>query len=299
VGSTEAKLVEDKTGYIKIFVQRRYKDLELSNIFAIYTYGGNYRNHCERVAVQCGRGLSGTGNDKVDIGELNFKNPLKTARLLYIVPINESKELSVRDILRSNNNDNNNIHIVTHYLLEMSNIESTFCGECNKVCKNKHSHTGTPDVYKSDGKINLEDINTLIRSDLEKVEKTNLSIHEGTRYAMVFDRYRDRIFHWTKYFEQNFLGCKFDITAHEPYFKISSYPIWYQNKHNKTKIKTLEKILKDAQNSLTHRYICYLVKGCSFETINRKDAEKHMCENHFIELTKDELTRMVLQSINE
>lgn len=298
MGSTEAKLVKDKTGFIKIFVQRKYKFLELSDIFAIYTYGGNYRNHCERVAVQCGRGLSGTCNDKIDFGELNMKS-LKTARLLYIFPISESKILSVRDILRSNSNENNDIHIVTHFLLEMSNIESSFCGECNKVCKNKHSHTGTPDVYKSDGKINLEDTNTLIRSDLKKVEKTNLLIHGRTRYSMVFDRYRDRILHWTKYFEQNFLGCKFDITAHEPYFKISSYPIWYQNKHNRTEIKTLQKILKDVLDPTSNRYICTFKEGCNFETINREDVEKHMREYHFKELTINELTKLVLLSINK
>ncbi|CAG9808587.1 unnamed protein product [Chironomus riparius] len=299
VGSTVAKLVEDSSGYLKIYVNRAKSDLELSNICAVYIYNdANGRNHCERVAVQCGRGLSGIGNERNDFGAVKIEN-LKHVRLLYIVPIYESKELSVSEILRSNSNTNNFIHIVTNYLLEMSNIESTFCGECNKVCKNKHNHTGTLDVYKTDDNIDLLDTNTLTRSDLKKVEETNLKIHGVTSLTNVFDRYKEIILKWTKYFEDNFLGSKFEISAHEPYFKISSYPLWYQNKNKVMEIKTKERFLKDIKDPSTRRYKCSIMNECNFETILKEDAEKHLIEYHLNKLSTVDLTRKVSESIGK
>lgn len=298
VGSTEAKLEKDKSGYLKIFVQRNYGHLELSDIVAVYTYDVNFRNHYERVAVQCGRGLSGIGNEENDFGAVIVKK-LKHVRLLYIDPLNISKEkeLSVKHILRSNSNDNNYIHIVTHCLLEMSNIESTFCGECNKVCIGMHSHKGTPEVYKNDGKIDLNKTGTLNQLDLQKVEETRELIHGSARFSTIFERYKEIILHWTNYFKQNFGGCKYVISSHEPYFKISSYTIWYQNKRNKFEIKTLQKILMDVLDPSSHLYKCKIIKKCIFESSIQKDTEKHMKEHHFTELTADEVTKKVLQSI--
>jgi len=297
VGSTNAKLVRDKTGYLKIFVQRNYGHLELSDIVAVYTYDVNFRNHHERVAVQCGRGLSGIGNGENDFGATIVKK-LKHVRLLYIAPINELKKVSIGEIHRSNCNENNYIHIVTHYLLEMSYIESSFCGECNKVCKGTHSHKGTPEVYKNEDKIDLKDFKTMTPNDYEKIKKTNKLIHGRTRLSSIFDLYKERILYWTKYFEENFLS-KFKISAHEPYFKISSYPLWYQNNKNKFEIKTLQRILRDVQDPKTHRFICTVDKECKFDVTNTKDVENHMREKHFTELTMVKLISMVLKSTNK
>lgn len=201
-------------------------------------------------------------------------------------------------MLRSNSNDNNYVHIVTHYLLEMSKIESSFCGECDKVCREKHSHTGPPEVYKNDNKIDLKDLNTLTRSESRRLEETNSLIHGKSQLSSICDQYKERILYWTKYFKQNFLGCKYEISAHDPYYKISSYPLWYQNKHNEKEIKTTQKILKDAQNPINHRYKCAIIESCSYETNSRDDAEKHMRKYHFTELTNHQLVSLILIELN-